>query len=101
LLDVILSRYQLSVDGIHGVHHWGRVLENGRRLATVTGADLRVVELFAILHDSCRQSDGRDPDHGPRAAARDPATIRWAGSRAARRQVPVVCAAEWGLGRKG
>jgi uncharacterized protein len=27
-----------------------------------------VVELFAFLHDSCRQNDGHDPEHGARAA---------------------------------
>jgi uncharacterized protein len=33
------------------------------------GADLKVIEYFAYLHDSCRVNDGRDPEHGPRAAA--------------------------------
>lgn len=69
LLGIVLSRYRLSVQGIHGVHHWGRVMENGRRLAPLNGADLSVVERFAILHDACRLSDGWDPGHGPRAAA--------------------------------
>jgi uncharacterized protein len=27
-----------------------------------------VVELFALLHDSCREDDGSDSDHGARAA---------------------------------
>lgn len=27
-----------------------------------------VVELFGLLHDSCRLNDGRDPKHGERAA---------------------------------
>jgi uncharacterized protein len=44
-------------------------LQNGRRLAAVNGADLQVIECFAIFHDACRRSDGHDPDHGPRAAA--------------------------------
>jgi len=68
LLEIILSRYQLSVDGIHGIAHWGRVLETGRRLAPLTGADPRVLEYFAILHDSQRRGEGRDPAHGERAA---------------------------------
>jgi uncharacterized protein len=29
---------------------------------------VQVVELFAFLHDSKRQNEWRDPDHGPRAA---------------------------------
>jgi uncharacterized protein len=69
LLAIILSRYQLAIEGIHGIDHWGRVLENGRRLAPLTGADPRVLEYFAILHDSQRRSDGHDPAHGERAAA--------------------------------
>jgi uncharacterized protein len=69
LLTMILAQYTLSIDGIHGIAHWGRVLENGRRLAPLTGADLGVIELFALFHDSRRFSDGLDHDHGPRAAA--------------------------------
>lgn len=68
LLDRILEHYTLPVVGIHGITHWGRVLENGRRLAATTGADPDVIELFAIFHDSCRRNDGLDRDHGPRAA---------------------------------
>jgi uncharacterized protein len=68
LVEVILDQYLLSPAGIHGVPHWGRVLENGRRLAADTGADLAVLEMFAIFHDSCRRSDGYDPGHGSRGA---------------------------------
>lgn len=68
ILDAILADYALPWDGSHGVAHWARVLENGRRLAKETGAILAVVELFAVLHDSRRISEGSDPDHGPRAA---------------------------------
>lgn len=53
---------------IHGIDHWGRVLENGLRLAPLTGADPLVVSLFAIFHDCKRLEDGRDSHHGPRAA---------------------------------
>ena len=28
-----------------------------------------MIFLFALLHDSMRENDGRDPQHGPRAAA--------------------------------
>lgn len=41
---------------------------NGLLLAPLTGADRRVVELFALTHDICRLSEGRDRDHGPRSA---------------------------------
>jgi uncharacterized protein len=68
LLAKVLDQYRLDVNGTHGIRHWGRVLENGRRLAPLTGAELRVVELFSIFHDACRRSEKRDRDHGLRAA---------------------------------
>lgn len=68
LLPLIIGQYRLSVNGIHGIGHWGRVLENARVLARLTGADSRVIEYFAIFHDACRHNDGRDPEHGPRGA---------------------------------
>jgi len=72
LLPLILEHYLLNPEGIHGVRHWGRVLENGWRLSAATGADPAVVEMFAIFHDACRRSDGWDPEHGPRGA-----TLAW------------------------
>jgi uncharacterized protein len=68
ILQAILQQYVLPLGGHHGVAHWARVLENGRRLAEQTGADIAVVSLFAIFHDSRRINEGSDPDHGPRAA---------------------------------
>lgn len=68
VLHTILQDYALPLDGYHGVAHWARVFENGMRLATETGADVEVVSLFAILHDSRRLNEGSDPEHGPRAA---------------------------------
>jgi uncharacterized protein len=69
ILHAILEEYILPWDGDHGVAHWARVAENGLRLADETGADIEVVQLFAILHDSRRVNEGSDPHHGPRAAA--------------------------------
>jgi len=68
LLNLIRSGFALPLDGIHGEAHWARVHENGRRLAERTGADRELVGLFAYLHDSRRQNDGWDKDHGQRAA---------------------------------
>ncbi|MGA2112641.1 MAG: HD domain-containing protein [Anaerolineales bacterium] len=68
LLAQILSEYSLPVLGVHGVAHWARVLENGRRLASLTGADLEIIELFALLHDSRRRNEAIDPGHGRRGA---------------------------------
>lgn len=68
LIDAILNQYELPAMGSHGLPHWARVLENGLRLAETTGANVRVVELFAVFHDSCRLDEGSDPGHGPRGA---------------------------------
>jgi uncharacterized protein len=68
LIQVILEQYALAWDGVHGVTHWARVLENGRRLAGLTGAKLEVVELFAVLHDAKRRNEGIDFVHGPEGA---------------------------------
>jgi len=68
LIQVIRGQYVLDWHGIHGWDHWMNVHENGLFLARENGADLRVIELFALLHDSCRLNDSHDPDHGPRAA---------------------------------
>jgi uncharacterized protein len=67
-LSRIVGQFRLDLAGSHGVDHWLRVLENGRRLAMSTGADEGVVRWFALLHDCCRHSNGSDPEHGPRAA---------------------------------
>jgi uncharacterized protein len=66
---LVLDHFALPLSSIHGPCHWGRVLENGLRLAPLTGADPVVVSLFSIFHDSCRMNDGGDWGHGPRAAA--------------------------------
>jgi len=68
ILHAVLEEYTLPWDGDHGVAHWARVLENGLRLAGETGANIEVVSLFAILHDSRRVNQASDPNHGPRAA---------------------------------
>ena len=62
----ILSGYTLKLHGVHGINHWARVFENGRRLAPQTGADSHVVDLFAVFHDSRRMNEGHDPGHGGR-----------------------------------
>lgn len=55
---------------LHGEHHWQCVALVGRELAAlVRGADAEVVRLFALFHDSMRENDGHDPDHGRRASA--------------------------------
>ena len=68
LIRSILGRYTLPWEGTHGVPHWARVLENGRRLSKVTGARRDIVELFAVFHDSRRINEGIDSGHGRRGA---------------------------------
>lgn len=69
LLARILEDYALPRKGVHGVAHWARVLENGRRVGTLTpGADLDVIELFAVFHDSRRVNESVDFGHGRRGA---------------------------------
>jgi uncharacterized protein len=68
ILREVLDDYVLPWNGDHGIAHWARVMENGLRLAEETGANLDVVRLFAVLHDSRRINEAWDPDHGPRAA---------------------------------
>ena len=52
---------------LHGIAHWDRVYENGRKLLD-SDVNALVVGLFAYLHDSCRMNDGKDINHGKRAA---------------------------------
>lgn len=68
LFDTILTHYAQNETGRHGIVHWARVLENGRRLCEKNGARRHVVELFAIFHDSGRVTEKRDPGHGLRGA---------------------------------
>ncbi len=69
LLSRILEGYSLPPNGVHGVAHWARVLENGRRLASLTpGVDTDVVELFAVFHDARRVNESLDFGHGRRGS---------------------------------
>lgn len=68
IVHAVLEEYALPWDGIHGVGHWARVLENGLRISQITGANVEVVQLFAIFHDSRRINEGVDDGHGQRGA---------------------------------
>jgi uncharacterized protein len=70
LCRAVLAQYRLDPgDDLHGLPHWARVARNGYWLAAAAGVAPRLVEPFALLHDACREEDGSDPGHGPRAAA--------------------------------
>ena len=68
LLAAIIDHIAVNPQGVHGLSHWARVLDNGRRLAEQTGANRQVVECFALFHDSRRLNEDADPQHGPRGA---------------------------------
>lgn len=68
LIRSILGRYALPWEAVHGVPHWARVLENGRRLSQAPGARRDIVELFAVFHDSQRINEGVDDGHGRRGS---------------------------------
>lgn len=67
----LLATESFSLPGvsIHGSNHWIDVEHHARPIASETGADETVCRLFAWFHDVARQSEGSDPQHGPRAAA--------------------------------
>lgn len=68
LFQTLQQQYALPLHGIHGISHWARVYENGSRIAEKTHANVKIVQLFALFHDSKRQSEGADPEHGVRGA---------------------------------
>ena len=69
LITEIRDQFRITWDGHHGAPHWARVRHHGLYLGRQLGADLRVVELFAFLHDSQRQNEYTDHGHGRRASA--------------------------------
>jgi uncharacterized protein len=68
MLTAVREQFRIDWHGIHGANHWARVMHHGMVIGTERSADLLVVELFAFLHDSQRQNDDEDNQHGRRAA---------------------------------
>jgi uncharacterized protein len=68
LVTAVRDAFRLEWQGIHGAGHWARVRRRGLAIAATNGADARVVEYFAFLHDVGRACDGDDRDHGLRGA---------------------------------
>ena len=56
-VDFLANQYQLNHNGFHGIEHWFRVLINARLIAAEVGADIDVVEHFALLHDVMRKDE--------------------------------------------
>ena len=66
LWQYITAQFPLGDESIHGPRHWRNVESNGIMLATETGADLAIVRLFAVFHDSRRMNEWTDHEHGKR-----------------------------------
>ena len=68
LIKHLRGQFQIDWFGHHGVPHWARVRVNGLMLASETGANPHVTELFAFFHDSRRFNEHVDDGHGQRGA---------------------------------
>ena len=67
LLSLIRKTKPIWDSEWHGISHWERVRENAELIAQSNGGNLKVVGYFSYLHDSCRENEDEDPQHGPRA----------------------------------
>lgn len=68
LWNEVVDQFHGGKYSIHGPRHWQRVMDFGLRISETSGADVQVVRLFALFHDSRRENDGYDPGHGYRGA---------------------------------
>jgi uncharacterized protein len=68
LWKLVSDQFPLGLVSAHGPAHWRRVERNGLLLATRTNADVVIVRLFALFHDSRRRNENHDPRHGLRGA---------------------------------
>ncbi len=66
--DRVIKDFQCDLDSIHGPAHWRRVEQNALRISATNSAVVDVVRLFAVFHDSRRESDSFDLGHGERGA---------------------------------
>jgi uncharacterized protein len=72
LWTLAAKQFRLGSNTLHGSDHWQRVERNALRIAPHSRANVQIVRLFAVLHDSQRMNESHDPEHGRRAA-------EWAG----------------------
>ena len=68
LWKLVTAQFRLGQHTDHGPSHWMTVRRNGLYLAQLHGADEEIVRLFSVFHDSCRENEYRDPQHGQRGA---------------------------------
>jgi len=69
VINSIFKKFDLDVfSGKHGFQHWARVIENGLFLSEHNNDNPKVIIAFGFFHDSQRENDANDPDHGFRGA---------------------------------
>ena len=69
VLKSIFENYQLNLmEGIHGLSHWARVIENGFLLSEYNKANRKVIIAFAFFHNSKRSNEEHDPEEGEKGA---------------------------------
>jgi len=68
LLNIIKKDFKLDLYGDHGIYHWQRVFLNTQKLAKYYNVTSEIFELFSILHDSKRENEYQDINHGKRAS---------------------------------
>lgn len=70
LVEAVLQRAWRRDSEWHGESHWRCVTATGLELASTTGdVDRALVFCFGLIHDTRRENEAIDPDHGARAAA--------------------------------
>jgi uncharacterized protein len=68
LAEMVTLSAPLASSSAHGTSHWRAVTRSGLLLASHDpSVDAGLVLLFGLLHDSRRENDMDDPEHGPRA----------------------------------
>lgn len=68
ILENIKQKAKLFDSPIHGLKHWEKVKEIGHYIADKNGADKKIVEAFAYLHDVGRNGESAEPGHGKKSA---------------------------------
>ena len=68
LIAQIKNDFKIDYYGDHGINHWRSVYENTQRLSAHYKIESEVFELFALLHDSKRENEAIDKQHGKRAS---------------------------------
>ena len=64
IYQIVVKQFQLDTNSDHDFRHWKKVEKIGLYLAKNTKADITVIKLFALLHDSKRENEFDDPLHG-------------------------------------